>query len=83
MLPMVRRARSATTKQSSGRASHGQACAQCYNEAVEKACFKWSGVRAVLQPGVRAVLQRSSRAGVLPMVRRACSAITKQSSNVE
>ena len=52
-------------------ASHGQALSQCFHEAVERVCFPWSGVRAVLS--------RSSRAGVLTMVRRACSVITKQS----
>ena len=65
VLPMVRRARSAIKKQSSACASHGQACAQCYNKAVK-------GLRLPCS-GVCAVLKRSSRAGALTMVRRARS----------
>ena len=71
MLPTVRSARSAITKQLSECADHGQACAQCYNVAVGRVCLPWSGVRAVLK--------RSSRTSVLPMVRHARSSITKQS----
>ena len=85
-------------------AYHGQACAQCYNAAVERVCLQLSSVRAVLYhssayhghacaqcynaavgrgglplSGVRAVLERSSRAGVLTIVRRARSVRTLQS----
>ena len=85
--------RRAITKQSSGHAYHGQIRAQCYNAAVERAqcyieavgrvCLPWSGMRAVVGrvclpwSGVRTVLYRSSRAGVLTMVRHARSAVTK------
>ena len=63
--------RRAIAKQSSGRAYHGQACVQCYSEAVERVRLPWSGVRAVLF--------RSSRAGALTLVRRARSVRTQQS----
>ena len=60
---MVRRARSVTAKQSSGRAYHRQACAQCYNAAVER-------VRVPLS-GMRTALERSTRAGALAIVKHA------------
>ena len=41
-------ARSVITQQSGGCDYHGQACTQCYNAAVGRVCFPWSGVRAVL-----------------------------------
>ena len=47
VLTVVRRVRSAKTKQSGGCAYHGQPRVQCYNEAVEQVCLPWSGVRAV------------------------------------
>ena len=47
-LAMVRRACSVVTQQSGGRAYHGQACAQWYNEAGGRVPLPWSGVRAVL-----------------------------------
>ena len=71
--PDQARSRSVLTKQLSSCACYCQACAQCYDEAVERAFFPWSGVRAVR------ITYRSSREGALTMVRRARSALTKQS----
>ena len=74
---MVRSARSVRTQQSGGSARHGQEHAQCCNAAVGWAC---SLKRARLRlSGAHAVLSRSSRAGVLTMVRRARSVVTKYS----
>ena len=69
VLPMVRRARSAFAKQSSGCAYHGQACVQCYNEAVGRVSLPWSRVRAATG--------RSRRAGVL------CRVLAKKVHAVE